>query len=167
MKDTLEYKILKFLSENDHGEPLDVSKLDSNHKLLKQKLNELKTEKLIAYGTGINISSGDGSVNKLNFIRAKIKFKGIEYLRKIESNNNITNNFNNSTVGQFNQDSNFSESPISIKTNEIPSKNPEMKSRLNKLLSNPWFIGISVAVLTALLNGKRVMNFINDILNNI
>ncbi len=105
-------------------------------------------------------------INNENII-AKIELKGKEYLSKIDSNKNVTNNFNNSTIGQFNQESSFSESPISIKTNEIPSKKPETKSRLNKLLSNPWLVGISVAVFTAVLNGKRVMKYINDILDNI
>lgn len=162
MKDTLEYKILKYLYENDNNNPIDVSVLEPNEKTLKKVLKGLKNEKLISYGTGINTN-----ISNLNFIRAKIEFKGKEYLSKIDSNKNITNNFNNSTIGQFNQESSFSESPISIKTNEIPSKKPETKSRLNKLLSNPWLVGISVAVFTAVLNGKRVMKYINDILDNI
>ena len=86
MKDTLENKILKYLSENDNGEPLDVSGLESNEKTLKRALRDLKNEKLIAYGTGINISFGDGSSIKQDFIRAKIEFKGKEYLTKLERN---------------------------------------------------------------------------------
>ncbi|WP_144892524.1 hypothetical protein [Flavobacterium tiangeerense] len=78
----------------------------------------------------------------------------------------IMNSFNNSTIGQFNQDSNFFESPNNIKTKAAPSNNPVIKSRLKTILSNPWFIGISLALLAAILNGKRFMSFINNMLDN-
>jgi hypothetical protein len=167
MKDHLEYKILKHLSENDNGEPVDISNLETNKKLLKKKLLELKKEKLISYGSGINLSFGDDSNVKIEFIRAKITFKGIEYLNKIESDNrNITNNFNNSTIGQLNQDSEFFESPNNIKTKAAPSNNPVIKSRLNTILSNPWFIGISLALITAIFNARRFVSFINNIIDD-
>lgn len=47
MKETLEYKILKYLSENDNGEYFDVSFIESNCKLLNSKINELKKVKYI------------------------------------------------------------------------------------------------------------------------
>ena len=65
--------------------------------------------------------------------------------------------------GHINQGSLLELSPININTNDIPSKNPVIKSRLNTILSNPWVIGIAFALLAAILNGKTVMNFINDI----
>ena len=156
MKDTLEYKILKYLHENDNVKTIEVSHLHIDKEYLKKSLSNLRREKYIKCRL----------INNENII-AEIELKGKEYLSKIDSNKNITNNFNNSTIGQFNQESSFSESPISIKTNEIPSKKPETKSRLNKLLSNPWLVGMSVAVFTAVLNGKRVMKYINNILDNI
>jgi len=95
-------------------------------------------------------------------------FKYVEFKKNKESESkekSITYNINESVIGQLNQDSNFSASPISIKTNAIPSKNPETKSRLKKLLSNPWVVGISLTLLTAILNGKRVMEYINSIID--
>lgn len=47
MKDTLEYKILKYLSENDNGEYFDLSFIENNGKLLKSKITELKQVKYI------------------------------------------------------------------------------------------------------------------------
>lgn len=47
MKDTLEYKILKYLSENDNGEYFDISFIENNSKLLNSKITELKKVKYI------------------------------------------------------------------------------------------------------------------------
>ena len=47
MKDTLEYKILKYLYENDNGEYLDISFIENNSKLLNSKITELKKVKYI------------------------------------------------------------------------------------------------------------------------
>ena len=167
MKDSLEYKILKYLSENDNGKYINVSNITDDKLILKSKIKNLTKESLIdSKNTHLQINVGN--INTYNGIQipiCKIQLKGIEYLSNIDKKNesNITNNFNNSTIGQLNQDSNFSESPISIKINDIPNKKPEIKSRLKKLFSNPWVIGISLTLLTAILNGKRVMNFINNI----
>ncbi len=80
----------------------------------------------------------------------------------------ITNtlHFNGDNYGIVGQNSHFENIPIKIQTNEIPSKKSETKSRLTNILFNPWFIGISLAFLAALFNGNRVMNFINNILDN-
>lgn len=74
-----------------------------------------------------------------------------------------TLNFNGNNYGIVGQDSRFENIPINIKTNDIPSKNPVTKSRLITILSNPWFVGITLVVLAAIFNGKTVMNFINNI----
>ena len=114
--------------------------------------------------------------HKLEFITSQTKetyrltkkgivFSSFEEL-ETEKAKIIMNNFNNSTIGQFNQDSDFFESPNNIKTNAAPSNNPVIKSRLKTILSNPWFIGISLALLAAIFNGKRFMSFINNILDN-
>ena len=96
--------------------------------------------------------------------------KGIVFssFEELESENNkiIINSFNNSTIGQFNQDSEFFESPNNIKTKAAPRSKPEIKSRLKTILSNPWLIGISLVLLAAIFNGKRFMSFINNILDN-
>ena len=46
-EDTLEYKILKYLSENNNGEPIDVSNMDTDKNRLKNALSNLKKEKPI------------------------------------------------------------------------------------------------------------------------
>jgi hypothetical protein len=163
MTETLEYKILKHLSENDNGNYIEVSFLSENKKLLLDKIRELnKLEYLtMEYLTRINSSI------PLPAPKCKIQLGGTKFLSEIElKNKSITNHFNNSTIGQFNQDSKFFESPNSIKTKAAPSNNPVIKSRLNTILSNPWFIGISFALIAAIFNGKRFMSFINNILNN-
>lgn len=75
MKDTLEYKILKYLSENDNGQDIEVSHLYPNKYNLLKKLSFLKNEKYIKARI-INNES----------IIANIEFKGIEYLNQIEKN---------------------------------------------------------------------------------
>lgn len=76
----------------------------------------MSKEQLIEIHLGLEIRFGNGNNIKNNCVKAKIKFKAIEYFNKIETENkNIINNFNNSTIGQFNQDSEFLESPINIK----------------------------------------------------
>ena len=171
MKETLEYKILKYLSKNDNGKFIKVSNLNEDKFLLISKIENLTKDNLIdSKNTYIRIKVGNiNSSSEIQIPVCKIQFKGIEYLKNIDKKikSNITNNFNSSAIGQLNQESTFSESPISIKTNDIPSKKPETKSRLKKLLSNPWVIGISLALVTTVLNGKRVMIYINDILDNI
>lgn len=42
MKHTLEYKILKHLSENDNGKFLDIAEIESNIDLLKSVISDLK-----------------------------------------------------------------------------------------------------------------------------
>lgn len=71
MEDTLEYKILKYLSENNNGEPIDVSNMDTDKNRLKNALSNLKKEKYIKCRI---ITNGN--------IVAKIEFKGIKYLEE-------------------------------------------------------------------------------------
>ncbi|RKS95657.1 hypothetical protein BC952_1354 [Flavobacterium limicola] len=140
MKDTLEYKILKYLSENNNGEPVDVSRLETNTKKLKQKLIELEKEKLISYGSGIDLRFGDGTGVKVDFIRAKINFKGIEYLNKIDSDNrNITNNFNNSTIGQLNQSDELSVLKTEIKQTTQPKAKEKQQSVIISFVEKFWW----------------------------
>lgn len=91
-----------------------------------------------------------------------IVFSSFEAL-ETEKNKFIMNSFNNSTIGQINQDSEFFESPNKIKA--APSNTPLIKSRLITILSNPWLIGISLTLLATIFNGKRFMSFINNILD--
>lgn len=141
MKDSLEYKILKFLSEKNNEESVDVSDLEPNKKLLKQKLLELKKEKLIKYGNGIDLSFGDGSNLKIEFIRAKINFNGLKFLKEIESENkNITNNFNNSTIGQFNQSDELKVLKTEIKQTIHPKIKEKQQNAIISFVEKFWWL---------------------------
>ena len=164
MKDNLEYKILKYLSKNDNGEFIDISSLNENSKTLQSTIKDLKNNKLLESRKILT-----NGLNCVGRIDCRIVLKGKEYINNIDKEKTVgnMNDFRGATFGQFNQDCDFLDSPISIKTNAAPSNNPETKSRLIIILSNPWVIGIFLALLTAVLNGKIIMNFINNILEKI
>lgn len=157
MKDTLEYKILKYLSSNGKDSFVDLDNLIEDKNILKLKLKNLKNDKLIDIK---KIRTGEYSTKSEYMINSN----GSIYLNTLENNGNksISNNFNNSTIEQFNQDSEFFKSPNKIKTKAAPSNNPVIKSRLITILSNPWIIGISLTLLAAIFNGKKFMSFINN-----
>ncbi len=107
MKNSLEYKILKFLSEKDNGTFIDVSLLSENKIFLKSKLVELRSNGHIKTNFGeYNLSFGDGEgiKNEINF-SAKITLVGNRFLNEIEQNKHtsIVNDFSGSTIGQLNQ----------------------------------------------------------------
>ena len=84
--------------------------------------------------------------------------KHIEKKELESTNKNITNN---NFGGTLIQDSDLKNARIINKPkteNNIPLK----KSLIQKLLSNPWLIGIIFAIIAALLNADRVMKFINE-----
>ena len=122
MKNTLEYKILKYLFENNNGNPIEVSQLHSDKESLKKSLSNLKKDKLI----------NAKAKNNENII-AKIEFKGIKYLNEIE-NKNITNIFSESTIGQFNQDSNLTNSTITNST----IANPKTDLKADSIMLKFW-----------------------------
>ncbi len=140
MKDTLEYKILKYLSENDNGQYIDVSGLHLDKILLRSKLNGLSKEKLILYSPPIEIRFGDGDNFKSENTKAKIEFKGIEYLNKLENENkNITNNFNSSTIGQFNQSNDLSVLKTEIKQTIQPNAKEKQQNAITSFVEKFWW----------------------------
>ncbi len=164
IKSSLEYKILKHLKVNDNGEYIDVSELSDDKKLLRTKLNGISKEKLISYSGGIDMRFGDGDNIKVDHIKAKIEFKGIEYLNKLETENkNITNNFNNSTISQLNQESNFSNSP----TNINPTATQEKKSLIVKfwklITENKLISGIILVIITEEITIGKIWKLIIDL----
>jgi hypothetical protein len=164
MKDTLEYKILKHLKDNDNGEYIDLSEFISDLKLLRIKLSSLskKPEKYISFDGGTDIRFGDGDNFKRECTLAKIEFSGIKYMNEIENGNKtITNN------GILIQDSFLDKSPIKQKTNPAPNNNPEKKSLFKRIYSDPWIVGISLLIIAALLNAERIKNWIDKIIENI
>ena len=166
MKDTLEYKILKHLKENDNGEYIDMSEFISDLKLLRIKLSSLskKPEKYISFDGGTDIRFGDGDNFKRECTLAKIEFSGIKYLNEIENENkNITNNFNNSTISQLNQESNFSNSP----TNINPTATQEKKSLIVKfwklITENKLISGIILVIITEEITIGKIWKLISDL----
>ena len=158
MKETLEYKILKYLSENSKNSFVSLDDFIEDKDILRLKLKTLIKDKLIDIK---RIRTGEYSTRAEYMINSN----GSIYLNTLENNRhkNINNNFKNSTIGQFNQDSEFFKSPNNIKTKDANRNNPVIKSRIRTILSNPWFIGISLALLAAIFNGKKFMSFINNI----
>lgn len=71
MKNTLEFKILKYLSENDSGQYIDVSDLSEDKVLLKSRLLRLRKEKLISFNSGYAIPG----ILHSTWLKAKIEFK--------------------------------------------------------------------------------------------
>lgn len=134
MINTLEYKILKYLNDNDTGDLIDVSNLESNISNLKQRLKELKNEKLISYRTGYNMTLGDGSSINEKKLEAKIVFKGKEYLNMLEKDNKsvvIENYIGGDNYGNQSRN-NFSNNPIINNTTAKPSSEFKQKSIILK-----------------------------------
>lgn len=71
-----------------------------------------------------------------------------------ENTKSTTNIFKDSTIGQVNQNSNFSNSPNKIKTAAAPRSNPDRKSSLRKIFSSPWTIAFAVLLIEELTLSK-------------
>jgi len=94
MKDTLEYKILKYLKENDNGDFLDVNSFIEDRKLLENKLRSLSKEsdKYISVKFPFFIVGGGLPDIVDDQLRAKIEFKGIQLIDEIEKESKSINN---------------------------------------------------------------------------
>ena len=161
MKDTLEYKILKYLQENDNGQYIDVSNLHFDKILLRSKLNGLSKENLISYAPSIDIRFGEGNNFKVEQIKAKIEFKGIEYLNKLETENKIImNSFNNSTIGQFNQSDDLSVLKTEIKQTTHPKAKEKQQNAIISFISKFWWQILipSSIVLFGILVERKIIN---------
>lgn len=166
MKYTLEYKILKHLKENDNGEYIDMSEFISDLKLLRIKLYSLskKPEEYISFDGGTDIRFGDGANFKRECTLAKIEFSGIKYLNEIENGNkNITNNFNNSTISQLNQESNFSNSPTNINTTAKQEKKSLILKFWKLITENKLISGIILVIITEETTIGKIWKFISDL----
>jgi hypothetical protein len=166
MKETLEYKILKHLKDNDNGEYIDLSGFTTDLKLLRIKLSSLskKPEKYISFNGGPDFRFENGNNLKRECTLAKIEFNGIKYLNEIETKNkNITNNFNNSTISQLNQESDFSNSP----TNINPTATQEKKSLIVKfwklITENKLISGIILVIITEEITIGKIWKIISDL----
>lgn len=153
--------ILKLISEFKKNDTYTMYK-DDFDKIIDNN-NEIKIiTEILKYKLELILPS---TKDTYRLTKAGILFSSFETLES-EKTKTIINAFNNSTIGQFNQESFSSENLISIKTKAVLSNNPAKKSRLITILSNPWFIGISLTFLAAVFNAKRFMSFINNIFDN-
>lgn len=146
MKNSLEYKILKYLKEKDNGNFIDMRNFIKDRKLLESKLHSLskEPEKYISTQFPLLIFNAYSS-NTDDTLKAKIEFKGIKLLSEIE-----------------NQDF-FLESPFINKTNVAPNIKPETKSLFKKIYSSPWVLLIAGCVITAILNAKKIRDWIDTL----
>jgi hypothetical protein len=87
MKHTLEYKILRFLSDKNNGRFIDVTEIDLDTAFLKSVLSDLKNRELILtekyFGTPYQ-GSEIGMTKSDKPEKCKIKLKGLEYLDGLE-----------------------------------------------------------------------------------
>ena len=129
MKDSLEYKMLKYLSENGKNSFISLDNFIEDKDILRLKLKSLKKDSLIDVK---RIRTGDYSTKSEYMINGK----GLIYLNKLKNNVNkkITNNFNNNTIGQLIQDSNFSNNPITNNT----IQNPKSELKTNSPILKFW-----------------------------
>lgn len=141
MKDNLQYRILKYLSENDNGNLVNVNLLDEK-KNIHSELRTLNKKKLIEIR---NFSDGTITTN----ILAKINIEGLKILKHLDSES-ITNDFTAATIGMINQESNFSNSPITNNTTANPKSELKANSpilKLWKLISENKLISSFVLVI--------------------
>lgn len=85
MKDTLEYKILKHLKDNDNGGFVDMRFFIEDRKRLETKLRSLskEPEKLISARFPVFVYSSGLPDYEEDILEAKIEFKGINYLESL------------------------------------------------------------------------------------
>lgn len=90
MKNTLEYKVLKHLSENDKGILIDISEIENDQNFLKSVIKDLKGRELIETehypSTPFTDKQWIGSSPSELPDKCKIKFSGKEYLENLEKN---------------------------------------------------------------------------------
>jgi hypothetical protein len=82
MKDTLEYKILKYLKENDNGEYLNIEHLENNKELLNTKISTFLKLKYIS--ERVTPSFKKKYIEYLN-PRYKIEFEGLKYFDSLKT----------------------------------------------------------------------------------
>jgi hypothetical protein len=170
MKGSTEHKILRFLKDNDNGDLINVTNLIENRKLLESKLQSLAREpaKYISYNPPIFFFGVGLSNKENNELKAKIEVNGVILLDKIENGyRNI--NINGVYIENNENSKNQSFENIANKKQVIsePNNKPEKKSRLKKILSNPWFIGISLVFLAAVLNAERIKKLLDSIIDGL
>jgi hypothetical protein len=149
MKDTLEYKILKYLFENDNAELININLLSENKVLLNKSILDLRSKGLI----NAKKYTSDGYDK---YFLCQINFEGKIFFNALKSGND-----------RRNYHSDFGPYITPLSANLETNLEENQKTRLSTFLSNPWVIGVALALLAAILNGERVVRFINKILNSL
>jgi hypothetical protein len=121
MKDTLEYKILKYLTDTSKVSFVSLDQFTEDKYILKLKLKTLIKDGFIDIK---RTRTGEYST-KAEYM---ININGLIYLNTLESkeNKNITNNFNNSTIGQFNQSDDLNVLKTEIKQTIQPKEKQQI-----------------------------------------
>ena len=138
---------------------------------LKTELNLSKNDQIIFSDLTFKIrqyfvSNGIAEMYGSHQIKLLDKGRDIKNGKEKILGNFIYNDFSNSSAGTLIQDSDLNKALIKIKA-KTENNTPLKKSLIQKLLSNPWLIGLVFAIIAAILNSDRIMNFINDKINGI
>lgn len=144
IKSSLEYKILKYLKDNENGEPINLDDFHKNESLLRSKISELVKLKYITKVAELSL----GTDFNIKGLRCEITINGIKYLNEIESDNKTTINIRN-YIGRDNNGIQSSgnielKSPFKQKTVNKTAKEPNKKSWI-EILS--WIIGSIVGLI--------------------
>ena len=87
MKHTLEYKILKFLSDKNNGRFIDIAEIEKDTDFLKSVISDLKSRELTLtekYPSAPWTGEFIGNTPSYKPEKCKIKSKGLEYLDALE-----------------------------------------------------------------------------------
>lgn len=137
-----------FLNDGIYAESKDT---DSD---ISKILSELKSLGLIKK----KLNSPTLEIIDLISLEKLIEIKSLSDFKKwySEKDKSITKNFNNYGVnnGVQSLDSNFNKSPIKKKVIAEPNNNPEIKSSVQKFLSNSWVISIGILIIEEITLGK-------------
>lgn len=138
---------------------------------LKTKLNLSKNDQLIFSELTFKIRqyfvrNGIAEMYGSHQIKLLDKGRDIKSGKEKILGNFIYNDFSNSSVGTLIQDSDLNKARIKNKINNV-NNTPLKKSTTEKLLSHPWLLLIAGCIIAAILNSKRIMDFINDIMDGL
>lgn len=143
---------MKYLSEKDSGDFINVSAVSENKKLLKSKLIELRSNGYVKTNFGeYNLMFGDGKQVKSEInLLSKITLKGNSLLYDMEKNtvSNTTNDFSGSTIGQLNQAESLKieQTDIIQKTSHPVPKTTKKNPLFAKLIEYWWTFIVALIV---------------------
>jgi ABC-type ATPase with predicted acetyltransferase domain len=125
MKKTLEYKILKYLHDNENGKPISLDNFIENEDLLRRKVSELFREKKITKDSELSLSTGFS----ISGIKCMITTKGVKWLHDIKKENKSIFNNSNIIIGNNKGTQSFEKTYVkknNTKHKMYPNKNPSI-----------------------------------------